>query len=403
MTLGSSVMAMPGTLEPDPSTRPQPVYMDYQATTPVDPRVRAAMMPFLDETFGNPHSVDHAHGWEAAAAVRRARTQVASLIGADDDEIVFTSGATESCNLALRGVVRAAQKLETPRRRIVTVATEHPAVLSTARDLAQLGMEVVTLPVKRDGLLDLARLSDVVDQDTLLVSVMAANNEIGIVQPLRDIAATCRAEGALLHTDATQAIARAHVSVDDWGVDLLSATSHKAYGPKGVGLLYVRAGTPIEAVLTGGGQEGGLRAGTVPTPLVVGFGVACEILAEEGEAESRRLSALAHHLLHAIRNACPDVQLFGHATRRIPGSICIGFPGIPAEQVVRALSSTVSVSTGSACASAELTPSPVLLALGFDPDAALTGLRLSLGRFTTEGDVKLAVAGIAEFVRRPWG
>ncbi len=382
------------------SERMRPVYLDYQATTPVDPRVQAAMSPFLDDSFGNPHSVDHRHGWEAAAAVREARTQVASLVGADDDEIVFTSGATESCNLALRGVVRAALRGGSTRRRVVTVATEHPAVLSTALDLRQPDVEVVVLPVRHDGLLDLPRLAEVIDRETLLVSVMAANNEVGVVQPLPEIATLCRRLGVLLHTDATQAVARAVVSVDGWGVDLLSASSHKAYGPKGVGLLYVRPGTPIEAVVTGGGQEGGLRPGTVPTPLVVGFGVACEIIAHEGEAERRRLFTLTKDLLNSIRAACPGMRLFGHPTHRIPGSVCIGFPGIPAGEVVQGLASTLSISTGSACASAVVEPSPVLLALGVDPEVAATGVRLSLGRFTTESDIEVAVAAISTFLGR---
>lgn len=376
----------------------RPVYMDYQATTPVDPSVRAAMAPFLDDSFGNPHSVDHRHGWEAAAAVRTARTQVASLVGADDDEIVFTSGATESCNLALRGVVKAALGAGSTRRRLVTVATEHPAVLSTALDLRQPDIEVVVLPVGRDGLVDLARLAEVIDQETLIVSVMAANNEVGVVQPLREIAAMCRAAGVLFHTDATQSVARAVVSVDGWGVDLLSASSHKAYGPKGVGLLYVRPGTPIEPVVTGGGQEGGLRPGTVPTPLVVGFGVACEILAHEGERERRRLSILTEDLLTAIRTVCPDMRLFGHPTHRIPGSLCVGFPGMPAADVVQGLAGTLSISTGSACASAVVEPSPVLLALGVDPEVAATGVRFSIGRFTTESDIEVATAAISAFL-----
>ena len=379
-----------------PSVCASPVYLDYQATTPVDPGVLEAMLPFLNGRFGNPHSHGHSHGWEAAAAVRRARGQVADLIGAGDDDIVFTSGATESCNLALRGVARAGGGT---RRRIVTVETEHPAVLETVRDLGRAGHEIEIVPVEPDGLLDLDRLASAVDVRTLLVSVMAANNEIGVIQPLADIAGLCQRAGALLHTDATQAAGRVTMSVDDWGVDLLSMSSHKVYGPKGVGALFVRPKTPIEPTTTGGGQEGGLRAGTVPTPLVVGFGEACEIAARQGDTDSRRMAALASRLLAEMRRIRPDIRLFGHAERRLPGNICVGFPGIGGDVLVQGVGHLLSLASGSACASTSAEPSHVLLALGSEPETAATGVRISLGRSTTDRDIEVAAEVLSEFVQ----
>ena len=374
----------------------RPIYLDYQATTPVDPRVREAMLPFLDGKFGNPHSRGHSYGWEAAGAVREARSRVAGLIDADDDDIVFTSGATESCNLALRGVAKAAQGT---RSRIITLATEHPAVFETVADLGSAGHEVVILPVKPDGLIDLSRLAAALDRPTLAVSIMTANNEIGVIQPVTEIGELCRKTGALFHTDATQAIGRMAVSVDAWSADLLSFSSHKVYGPKGIGALFVRPGTAIEPIMTGGGQEGGLRPGTLPTPLVAGFGAACELADAEGASDMQRMSALTRHLFTDLMATCPDLHVFGHSERRIPGSLCVGFSGINADSVVQGLAGTVSVSTGSACASATAEPSKVLLALGFDPEVAATGVRISLGRFTTAEEIEVAAEAISELIQ----
>ena len=366
----------------------KPVYLDYQATTPLDPTVREAMRPYWGERFGNPHSVDHAYGAEAARAIRYARAQVAGLINADDEEIVFTSGATESCNLALRGVARRAVK--GPRNRIVTVVTEHPAVLETARDLGRTATDTIVLPVESNGILDLAQLDAVLDERTLIVSVMAANNEIGVLQPVPEIAARCRAIGALLHTDATQAAGRLPIDVDEWGVDLLSLSAHKMYGPKGAGALFVRSGVAIEPMITGGGQEEGKRSGTVAVPLVVGLGQACELAERNLGAERQRIDYLTARLYEHLRRACPSMHLFGDADRRLPGNLSIGFPGFPADHVVRNLRDRIAISTGSACASTTAGPSRVLLALGIDAETADTALRVSLGRFTTEDDVAIA-------------
>ena len=371
-----------------------PVYLDYQASTPVDPLVREAMTPFLTEQFGNPHSSYHAFGWEAASAISLARARVASLINADDDEIVFTSGATESCNLALRGVANRVANGE--RVRIITVATEHPAVLETVLDLRRSGLETIVLPVGSDGLLELDELDDVLDERTLIVSVMAANNEIGVLQPLPEIAARCHAVGALVHTDATQAPARLPIDVDAWGVDLLSISAHKLYGPKGVGALFVRSGLELRAIITGGSQERGLRGGTLPTAPIVGFGVACEIAEEKLEEDCARIGTLTSRLYGRVREQHPALVLFGHPEARVTGNLSIGFPGMPADVVIRSLAGEIAVSTGSACASATSEPSRVLVALGLDPDTAASGIRISLGRFTTEEHVETAIAALSK-------
>lgn len=378
----------------------QPVYLDYQATTPLDPRVGSMMRPYWEEHFGNPHSDGHAYGWQARDAVEQARAEVAALINADDDEVVFTSGATESCNLALRGLCDAGDVGERGgRRRAVTVETEHPAVLETAQDLEQRGsLELQWLQVDEAGLIDLERLEQAVDEQTLWVSVMAANNEIGVIQPLEEIADLCRRCGALFHTDATQALGRMPVDVEQWGVDLLSLSAHKIYGPKGVGALYVRrrAGPPLRPLQTGGGQERGLRAGTVPTPLAIGLGEACRLLGEELKTEVERVDELTQRLLRELRSEHPGLRLFGDAERRIPGNLNIGFPGVSADSLVSAVSSRVAISTGSACASVGTEPSHVLLALTGSAETATTGVRISLGRFTTPQEVETACAVLCE-------
>ena len=372
-----------------------PVYLDYQATTPIDPVVREAMMPFLGDLFGNPHSNDHSFGWEASRAIKNARARVADLINADDDEIVFTSGATESCNLALRGIANRSGNGR--RNRIVTLATEHPAVLETVLDLGRSGLDTVVLPVGPDGLLNLDHLDKVLDERTLIVSVMAANNEIGVLQPISDIAVRCQTAGALFHTDATQAAGRIPIDVDEWQVDLLSFSSHKVYGPKGVGALFVRSGLRLKPIITGGSQERGLRGGTLPPALIVGFGAACELAATRQEEDQARLQTLTKRLYMDLREAHPTMRLFGHAARRLAGSLNVGFPGIPAEDVIRNIADHVAVSSGSACASAASEPSRVLMALGLEPEVAATGIRISLGRFTTEEEVETAIAALSKF------
>ena len=368
------------------------IYLDYQATTPLDPRVADAMAPYWNVKFGNPHSEGHHFGWDARAAVTAARAEVAALIGADDDEIVFTSGATESCNLAIRGVAQAAASDHNRRRKIITVATEHPAVLETVQWLAAHCFETVILPVDGEGLLDLGALHCALDARTLLVSVMAVNNEIGAIQPLAEIAKLCRNAGAFLHTDATQAAGRMQVNVDELGVDLLTLSGHKVYGPKGIGALFVRARQDLrlEPLTTGGAQERGLRPGTVPAPLAVGLGAACRIAAQDWRSDAARMRDLTKRLLACLRGAIPRLSLFGPVRERIPGSLNVGFPGLSADEVIAAVADRVAISTGSACSSATAEPSKVLLALGLDPDVSATGVRISLGRFTTDNDVREA-------------
>ncbi|MDD9989844.1 MAG: aminotransferase class V-fold PLP-dependent enzyme [Spirochaetaceae bacterium] len=358
------------------------IYLDYQATTPLDPQVFAAMLPHWMESFGNPHSEGHPFGWEAREAVEVARSRVADFIGADDGEIVFVSGATESCNLALRG---AASGSRGARREIITLATEHAAVLDTAHSLHELGFDVTILPVRPNGLLDLAVLESALSERTLLVSAMLVNNEIGVVQPLANISRLCRTVGAMLHSDATQAAGRIDIDVDQLGVDLLSLSAHKVYGPNGVGALYVRERPDLrlEPVLTGGRQERGLRPGTVPTPLVAGFGEACAIAARQLDGDTDRLSDMAGQLLAALQTDLPNLRTFGDLERRAPGSLNIGVPGILGERLVEAVSQEVAISTGAACATGSPEPSRVLLALGLEQDVAATGVRISLGRFTT--------------------
>ncbi len=365
-----------------------PIYLDYQATTPLDPRVRDAMEPHWAESFGNPHSEGHRFGWEAREAVEFARSQVAVLLGTDDNEVIFVSGATESCNLALRGIATASDN----RRQIITLATEHPAVLETVQWLGCRGFNVEVLPVMEDGLIDLSMLENALSDQTLLVSVMLVNNEIGVIQPLSEISDLCHAAGAIVHTDATQAIGRIDVDVDELGVDLLSLSGHKIYGPNGVGALYIRSrpGLNIESLLTGGSQERGLRPGTVATPLVVGLGEACEIANAEWHTDAQRMYKLTAHLLSEISEYSPNLRVFGHAERRIPGNLNIGFPGILAERLVNAVSAEVAISTGSACSTGSPEPSHVLQALGIGHEVATTGVRISLGRFTTQQEVGIA-------------
>ena len=365
----------------------RPVYLDCQATTPLDPRVANAMVEAF-ELFGNPHGRQHAYGREAADAVDAARCQVAGLVGAYPQRIVFTSGATESCNLALRGAAWAAPP---ERRRIVTLATEHAAVLETVEDLGRLGFETMILPVGSDGIVDLDRLEDVVDDTILVVSTMAVNNEIGVMQPLPEIASICHSQGALFHTDATQAPARIEVDVDAWGADLLSISAHKLYGPKGVGALYVADDALIRPVSTGGGQERGLRSGTVPTALVCGFGAAADLAVEEQSADAERMARLAARLRCGIDAMSANVHYFGSHEQRAPGTLSFGFQGISGDKLVAMVESEIAISTGATCSSGSASVSHVLAALGRTHAEASTGVRVGLGRFTTDADIDVAL------------
>jgi cysteine desulfurase len=376
----------------------QPIYLDYQATTPVDPRVLEAMMPYFTHKFGNPHSRSHSYGWEAEEGVEKARAQVAKLIGADEKEVIFTSGATESNNLAIRGV---AEFYKDRKNHIVTTVTEHKCVLDTCRHLEQQGFEVTYLPVQKNGLIDLEVLRAAVTDKTVVVSIMAVNNEIGVIQPLAEIGKICREKKAFFHTDAAQAAGKIPLDVEAMNIDLMSISGHKIYGPKGIGALYVRRKPRIRLVplIVGGGQERGFRSGTLPTPLCVGLGEAAEIAMKEMDAESKRLAKLRDRMLKGLNAKLTDIHVNGDLEHRIPGNLNIGFAYVEGESLMMGIKG-LSVSSGSACTSASLEPSYVLRALGVEEDMAHTSLRIGLGRFTTEHEVDTAVDELVRHVNK---
>jgi cysteine desulfurase len=376
----------------------QPIYLDYQATTPMDPRVLEAMMPYFTYKFGNPHSRSHSYGWEAEEGVEKARGQVAKLIGADEKEVIFTSGATESNNLAIRGV---AEFYKDRRNHIVTTVTEHKCVLDTCRHLEQQGFDVTYLPVQKNGLIDLDVLRAAVTDKTVVVSIMAVNNEIGVIQPLAEIGKICREKKAFFHTDAAQAAGKIALDVEAMNIDLMSISGHKIYGPKGIGALYVRRKPRVRLVplIVGGGQERGFRSGTLPTPLCVGLGEAAEIAMKEMDAESKRLAKLQARMLKGLNAKLTDIHVNGDLEHRIPGNLNIGFAFVEGESLMMGIKG-LSVSSGSACTSASLEPSYVLRALGVEEDMAHTSLRIGLGRFTTEQEVDTAVDELVRHVKK---
>jgi cysteine desulfurase len=376
----------------------KPVYLDYQATTPMDPRVLDAMMPYFIEKFGNPHSRNHTHGWEAEQAVEKSRQQVAELIGADEREIVFTSGATESNNLAIAGVARF---YKDRKNHIVTVATEHKCVLDTCRHLEQEGFEITYLPVQQNGLVDLDHLRQAITPKTVLVSVMAVNNEIGVIQPLKEIGKICREKGAFFHTDAAQAFGKIPLDVNEMNIDLMSISGHKIYGPKGIGALFVRRKPRVRmiALIHGGGQERGFRSGTLPTPLCVGLGEAAAIAKREMAQETVRMTMLRDRFYDSVKKRLPEVYLNGDLTSRIPGNLNLSFAYVEGEGLMMGIKD-LSVSSGSACTSASLEPSYVLRAIGVGEELAHTSLRIGFGRFTTEDEVDYAADRIVEAVQK---
>ncbi len=374
------------------STTPHyPIYLDYSATTPCDPRVVDKMIPWLNEHFGNPASRSHAWGWEAEAAIEKAREQVASLIGADPREIVWTSGATESNNLAIKG---AAHFYSAKGKHLITVKTEHKAVLDTCRHLEREGFEVTYLDVQPDGLLDLEAFKAAIRPDTILASVMFVNNEIGVIQDIPAIGAICREKGVIFHVDAAQATGRVHVDLATLPVDLMSLTSHKTYGPKGVGALYVRRKPRIrlEAQMHGGGHERGMRSGTLPTHQIVGMGEAYAIAKAEMDTELPRIQAL-HDRLYAGLSSIEQTFLNGHETRRIPHNLNMSFNYVEGESLIMGIKG-LAVSSGSACTSASLEPSYVLRALGRSDELAHSSLRMTIGRWTTEAEIDSAIEAI---------
>jgi cysteine desulfurase len=381
------------------SNAPQlPIYLDYQATTPCDPRVVEAMIPYFTQKFGNPHSRNHHHGWEAESAVEKARAQVASIIGADEREVIFTSGATESNNLAIKGVMRFHKD---KRNHLITTVTEHKCVLDSARHMEMEGVDVTYLPVQQNGLIDVEALKAAITPKTALVSIMAVNNEIGVIQPLAEIGKICREHRIYFHTDAAQAVGKIPLDVNVMNIDLMSISGHKIYGPKGIGALYVRRKPRVrlEALIHGGGQERGFRSGTLPTPLCVGLGEAAEIAQREMGAEAERLRFLRNKLLEGMTKALPEVYVNGDLEQRIPGNINLSFAYVEGEGLMMGIKN-LSVSSGSACTSASLEPSYVLRALGVEEELAHTSIRFGLGRFTTEQEVDYAVEHVVSAVKR---
>ncbi|WP_420730178.1 cysteine desulfurase family protein [Hwanghaeella sp. 1Z406] len=369
----------------------RPIYLDYQATTPCDPRVVDRMMPYFSDIFGNPHSADHRHGWEAEAAVETARGQVAALIGAKPRDIIFTSGATESNNLAIKGAARHRRQAD-GRDTVITLASEHKCVLESTARLSREGFNVKILPIQKNGLLDLSTLKEALDDRVAIVSVMAANNEIGVIQPLADIGAMVRECGAWFHTDAAQAFGKYPLDVDAICIDMMSISGHKIYGPKGVGALYVRGRKPkveLDPLMDGGGQERGLRSGTLPVPLCIGLGAAADIAKSEMGQEAERLTRMRNRLWDLLQQSDADLSLNGDMDQRLPGNLNITVPGVESSELLAALDG-LSVSSGSACSSGAQAASHVLQALGHDPAKVAAGLRIGLGRFTTENDIAAA-------------
>lgn len=366
-----------------------PIYLDYQATTPMDPRVLEKMLPYFTEKFGNPHSRSHSYGWEAEAACELAREQVASLIGASEKEIVFTSGATESNNIAIKGVARF---YKDQKNHIITPVTEHKCVLDSCRHLEQEGFEVTYLPVQQNGLIDLEVLKAAIKPSTFLVSVMAVNNEIGVIQPLAQIGKICRERGVFFHTDAAQGFGKIPLNVEEMNIDLMSISGHKCYGPKGIGALYVRRRPRVrlEALFSGGGQERGFRSGTLPTPQVVGLGEAAAIAKLEMGKDAEHVHRLFAKFEKEILGGIKDVYLNGDRENRWMGNINASFAYVEGESMIMAIKD-LAVSSGSACTSASLEPSYVLRALGVNEEMAHTSIRFGFGRFTTEEEIDYAI------------
>jgi len=376
-----------------------PIYMDNHATTPVDPRVVEAMLPYFTEKFGNAASRNHPFGWAAEEAVETARAQIAKLIGASPKEIIFTSGATESDNLAIKGV---AEMYREKGNHIITAVTEHKAVLDTCKRLEKYGYRVTYLPVMKDGLIDLEDLKRSIDDKTILVTIMAANNEIGVIQPVEEIGKICRERGVLFHTDAVQMIGKVPFDVNKLNVDIASITGHKIYGPKGVGALYVRRKNPrvqLSAIIDGGGHERGMRSGTLNVPSIVGLGKACEICMQEMDSEGKRLGALRDRLKDRIMSRLDETYVNGSWEHRLPHNLNISFAYVEGESLLMGIND-VAVSSGSACTSATLEPSYVLKALGTGDDLAHSSIRFGLGRFNTEAEVDYVADKLVDVVTR---
>ena len=372
------------------SASPAPIYLDNQSTTPVDPLVLEAMLPHFTQNYGNPHADEHIFGWRAFSALENARFETADLIGAEKSNITFTSGATESVSLAIQGLARPSRDRE--REKIITFASEHACVLENCGQMERLGYKVEVLPVESNGIVDLDLLEKRLDDGTLLVSIMLANNEIGVIQPVGEIAKMCRKVGCLVHTDATQAVGKIPIDVNALDVDMLSASAHKLYGPKGIGLLFLRDGmeSRLHPLTYGGGQERGLRPGTVPMPLVVGFGEAARLAGESMTDENERITGLRDLLLNRLRESVPGLLVVGSLEHRLAGNLSLIFPNVSGNSLVEALGDRLAMSTGSSCSSVHFEPSHVIKALGISDGLAGAALRISIGRFNTEEEIRRA-------------
>ncbi|MBL6785524.1 MAG: IscS subfamily cysteine desulfurase [Rickettsiales bacterium] len=366
----------------------KPIYLDYQSTTPLDPKALDAMMPYLTENFGNPHSRSHSFGWVAEEAIDIAREQIANLIGANPKEIIFTSGATESNNIAIKGV---AEFYKDQKDHIITLTTEHKCVLESARYLEQKGFKSTFLPVQKNGIIDLDELKNAITDRTAIISIMAVNNEIGVIQPLKEIGKLCRENGIFFHTDAAQAFGKIPIDVEEMNIDLMSISAHKIYGPKGIGALYIRRKprVRISPLISGGGQERGMRSGTLPTATIVGFGAAAEIASKNMQSENERIKTLANNFYQKLKKNIPDIYLNGDENQRYHGNLNISFAYIEGESLMMAIKD-LAVSSGSACTSASLEPSYVLKALGVKDEMAHSSIRFGIGRFTTQEEIDFA-------------
>ncbi|EAT76535.1 cysteine desulfurase [Parastagonospora nodorum] len=375
----------------------RPIYLDMQATTPMDPRVVDAMMPFMTGLYGNPHSRTHAYGWETDKGVEDSREHIANLIGADPKEIIFTSGATESNNMSIKGVARFFGRAG-KKRHIITCQTEHKCVLDSCRHLQDEGFDITYLPVQNNGLVDMAQLEAAIRPDTMLVSIMTVNNEIGVVQPVEEIGRLCRSKKVFFHTDAAQAVGKIPVDVNKWNVDLMSISGHKIYGPKGIGACYVRRRPRVrlDPIISGGGQERGLRSGTLAPPLAIGMGEAARICKEEMEYDTKRISALSNRLLTGLLSM-EHTTLNGDRERHYPGCVNVSFAYVEGESLLMALKD-IALSSGSACTSASLEPSYVLRALGSSDESAHSSIRFGIGRFTTDEEIDYVLKAVQERV-----
>jgi len=371
----------------------QQIYLDNQATTALDPIVFSAMKPWFTERFGNASSRNHTYGWEAEEAVQIARESVAAILGTLPKEIIFTSGATEANNIALQGV---AKNYQNQGRHIITLKTEHKAVIDVCQHLSKDGFDITYLPVDKDGILNVNKFEDAIRDDTILTSVMHVNNEIGVIQPIKELGAICKNKGIIFHVDAAQSFGKIPLNVDDMGIDLLSISAHKFYGPKGIGGLYIRRKDPrvqLQPIMFGGGHERGIRSGTLPVPNIVGMGKACDIAADVMKEEYLRITTLRNALLKGIKDENPNALVNGSMDYRLAGNLNMSFPGVNNETII-AVIPELAISSGSACTTSTMEPSHVLLALGMSKNEVYSSLRFGIGRFNTEQDIQIAVKSI---------